>query len=196
MPLNSAPATDPVSATALFEHVASRVTAVPWHAQVPGLAIERAFPSSEGWARLSANPTTLLHSLTGDAHPAERLLSLSFYAYARPGQAVGLILDPFESDHPPRGSGRSPRLVHWRSLHPDKRRIRLVKAFDSALVTPTPSGLLAAVRDRATNDPDPDVRVIWRTRTTTLLGDLMASEALDETERTTLRTLAALGAFQ
>lgn len=189
------PPVTPATARDLFEATTSRPTAVPWHAQVPGQAMERVFPPSDGWVRLSANPTTLLHSITGDARAAERLLSLSFYAFARPGQAVGVILDPFAPDVPPRASRQHPRLVNWRSLHPDQRRPLLAHAFDTALVASTPTGLLSAVRDRAAHDPDPEVRTIWGTRTSTLLRDLLDHAALDESERASLRTMVALGAF-
>lgn len=195
-PSPETPAAQVTGADRLVQEAKGRGTVLPWTAQCPGLAIERTLPHSEGWARLSESNTLVLESIAGDAPAAERVLSLSFYAYARPGQAVALVLDPFEADYPAPASGRPPRLVHWRCLHPDKRGRLVAKAFGAAVVAPSPSALHAAVRDRATRDPDPDVRVIWRRHTATLLRDLLISEAVDEAERSTLRTMAALGAFE
>lgn len=188
----------PQSGTDLLGRAVGRSTALPWNASDPGSSVSRALPYSEGWLRVSANPTTLPRTLPGNAPAAERLLSLSFYAYARPGQAVGLILDPFHAFRPHQ---QAPRLLHWTILHPDTRRTLLARAFTSAIVAPSPLALVHGVRERAAHDPDPDVRAIWRARaSTSLVPDLLADDALppdvlDESERDILRTMAALGAF-
>lgn len=183
-----------VSGYALFQHAAARSTVVPWLAQAPGMAVERVLPPSEGWQGLSRHETQIVSSLNGEALPAERLHSLSFYAFIRPGQCVGLVLDPFLLH---RDDGPYPsRLVRWGSLHPDKRRFLLNKAFNSAVVAPTPIAFLTKVRERCSHDPSPDVRAIWQARSSPLLRHLTVHPAVSETERDTLRTMTALGAFE
>lgn len=188
----------------LFFAATHREAPVPWHAQVPGDAIERMFPAYEGWVRLSRNENTFLNTLLGDALPDQRTSTLSFYAYARPGQAAAVIFDPFLLDPANDYYGQSARLVYWPSLHPDKRRFLLSRTFNAAVVADSPSALLAGVRARITSDPSPHTRAIWRARSTPLLHDLLdasparvsaLSEVLTDVDRSTLSTMAALGAF-
>jgi hypothetical protein len=188
-------ASDPVSGYALFEEAARREAPVPWHAQAPGNAIERMFPAYEGWMLVSRRENTTLNTLIGDALPAERLPTLSFFAFARPGQAAAVIFDPFLPESANQHYGTSARLVYWPYLHPDKRRHLLSQSFNAAIVTPSLPRLLIAVRDRALHDPGPDTRTVWRARSASLLSDVLSHPTLPERDRDALHTMAALGAF-